>query len=96
VQEPDSFPEGRLQAGLHKRSAEDKGGSCARQGRSPLGGLVSILRGNARDRFWGVAGFPRWDGEPPRQGRSLFAGPGWELGKGKDLPRNVRSEWLEH
>ncbi len=34
--------------GLHKRSAEDEGAACARQGRSPSGGLVALLGAERR------------------------------------------------
>jgi len=82
------FPKGgRTLPGLHKRSTEDKGGSCARQGRSPLGRHGFGIAGRARNWVWGVAGCPRWDGESPRHGRS--SGVGWELGKGADLPGNA-------
>ena len=43
--------------GLHKRSAEDWGASCARQGRSPSGGLVTLLGAERGKAFRvGVAG----------------------------------------
>jgi hypothetical protein len=37
--------------GLHKRSAEDWGASCARQGRSPSGGLVTFQGAERRKCF---------------------------------------------
>ncbi len=42
--------------GLHKRSAEDKGGGCARQGVAPPQRSCCCL-------FWGVAGCPRRRGD---------------------------------
>jgi hypothetical protein len=44
---------GRPQAGLHKRSAEDWGASCARQGRSPSAGLFSLALRGAHECIWG-------------------------------------------
>src|SRR5882757_2718416 len=49
---------GRPQAGLHKRSAEDWGASCARQGRSPSGRLGFLaLRGAQNDALAVVLGW---------------------------------------
>jgi hypothetical protein len=70
VQEPDSFPEGRVYFALSAQAQRGRG--------------ESLL---------GRCGISRWDGESPRLGWSLFAGLGWELGKGNDLPR-IRPEWL--
>src|SRR6202522_3993618 len=44
---------GRPQARLHKRSAEDWGASCGRQGRSPSAGLLSLALRAAHECFWG-------------------------------------------
>ncbi len=61
---PRSATEGERSEGLHKRSAEDEGAACGRQGRSPSGGLVSELARDARDCFpGGVAGCPRKGGD---------------------------------
>jgi hypothetical protein len=44
---------GRPQAGLHQRSAEDWGASCARQGRSPSGRLGFLALRGAQESIWG-------------------------------------------
>ena len=50
---------------------------------------VWFPRGAASSRRsvpWGVAGYPRWVGESPRRGRSLFAGAGWSWGRAQTFP----------
>ena len=86
MQEPDSFPEGRLKAGLHKRSAEDKGGSCARQGRSPSGRPGFDIARFAADLLWGRYGVSPLGWGVSETGPVVLAGPGWELGKGTAFP----------
>src|SRR6202040_2543293 len=52
---------GRPQAGLHKRSAEDWGASCARQGRSPSGRLGFLaVRGAQKDALFFGRDSPRF------------------------------------
>ena len=65
MQGEDSFPEGRLQAGLHKRSAEDKGAPCARQERSSLGRFGDLAfseQGEQRKRSLGCCGVSPLEG----------------------------------
>ena len=75
MQLPDSFPEGRPQrGGLHKRSAEDKGGSCARQKQSSLGGCCLFLGA--------LRGVPAVGGDG-EGGPVLFAGAHPQAGGGR-------------
>jgi hypothetical protein len=84
VQEPDSFPEGRaFLTGLHKRSAEDKGGSCARQGRSPSGRLGFLAFSSPASRR---NSFVSWQCRYSRE----MAKPNWYSAVGR-LPRICRN-----
>ena len=77
------FPKGgRSLPGLHKRSAEDKGGSCARQGRSPSGrlGFLALSSPASRRKC-----FASWNADVSR-GRAT---PNWDSAVG-GLPRICR------
>jgi len=85
VQGADSFPEGRPKAGLHKRSAEDKGAPCARERRSLLVGSVTLLCAERVDCFGALRGVPA---EGVREDAGCIGG--WTQGETSPLQMLVR------
>jgi hypothetical protein len=79
------FPKGgRSLPGLHKRSAEDKGGACAREGQSPLVGCCCCLF------FGALRGVPA-EGVAEEMGRFFLPAHLWR--QGETSPTRSRIVW---